>query len=307
MDFQDKVLKCIDCGLDFLFSAGEQLFFYDKQFLNEPKRCKNCKAKRAPALRKPSAVGGNVLHTKLQTQVTCAACGRQTTVPFRPTQGRPVLCRACFQKPKDANRGTSANRDEADIPRRHEVQFYSDDASFLDGLTSFIDDALQAGNPVIVAATSSHLDHLLQRLKTDCLNFASACEQGRYIPVDVVEMLSSFIVNGRLDYARSQKVVAELVAAALKTSTSDHPRVAACGEAAPALWAQGNADAALQLEHVWDDEAKTSNLDILCGYTLHNFQREPESHIYRQICAEHSVVLSHWNTYARPTGELGPA
>ncbi len=50
MEFQDKVLKCIDCGADFVFTAGEQLFFHDKQFKNEPKRCKACKAKRASSV-----------------------------------------------------------------------------------------------------------------------------------------------------------------------------------------------------------------------------------------------------------------
>ena len=47
MEFQDKTLKCVDCGADFIFTAGEQLFFHDKQFKNEPKRCKACKGKRA--------------------------------------------------------------------------------------------------------------------------------------------------------------------------------------------------------------------------------------------------------------------
>jgi len=50
MEYQDKVLKCIDCGTDFVFTAGEQLFFHDKQFKNEPKRCKNCKGKRVAVL-----------------------------------------------------------------------------------------------------------------------------------------------------------------------------------------------------------------------------------------------------------------
>ena len=45
MEFQDRMLKCVDCGTEFVFTAGEQLFFHDKQFRNEPKRCKNCKAK----------------------------------------------------------------------------------------------------------------------------------------------------------------------------------------------------------------------------------------------------------------------
>ena len=50
MEFQDRLLKCIDCGSEFLFTAGEQLFFHDKQFKNEPKRCKPCKTKRATAV-----------------------------------------------------------------------------------------------------------------------------------------------------------------------------------------------------------------------------------------------------------------
>ena len=47
MEFQDKSLRCVDCGSEFIWTAGEQLFFADKQFKNEPKRCKACKAKRA--------------------------------------------------------------------------------------------------------------------------------------------------------------------------------------------------------------------------------------------------------------------
>ena len=47
MEFHDKVLKCSECSAEFIFTAGEQMFFADKGFKNEPKRCKACKAKRA--------------------------------------------------------------------------------------------------------------------------------------------------------------------------------------------------------------------------------------------------------------------
>jgi CxxC-x17-CxxC domain-containing protein len=92
MEFQDKVLKCVDCGADFIFTAGEQLFFHDKQFKNEPKRCKNCKAKRASSL--GIAAPGN--YAKTETRTSCSQCGKETTVPFKPTQGRPVFCRECY-------------------------------------------------------------------------------------------------------------------------------------------------------------------------------------------------------------------
>jgi CxxC-x17-CxxC domain-containing protein len=97
MEFQDKVLKCIDCGEDFIFTAGEQLFFHDKQFKNEPKRCKTCKTKRVSVLG-AVPVGQNSGFAKVETRTTCSECGKETTVPFKPTQGRPVFCRECFQQ-----------------------------------------------------------------------------------------------------------------------------------------------------------------------------------------------------------------
>jgi len=87
-EFQDRILKCVDCSADFVFTAGEQHFFHDKNFKNEPKRCKACKTKR-----QGSSGSG---FAKTETTTECSQCGRETTVPFKPTQGRPVYCRECF-------------------------------------------------------------------------------------------------------------------------------------------------------------------------------------------------------------------
>src|ERR1700679_151602 len=98
MQFVDRLLKCSDCSNEFVFTAGEQIFFYDKQFKNDPKRCKLCKAKRAGLGRTVSAHGATPLpFSRTETRTSCSACGIETTVPFKPTQGRPVLCRSCFQ------------------------------------------------------------------------------------------------------------------------------------------------------------------------------------------------------------------
>ena len=32
--------------------------------------------------------------------VTCSDCGTQTQVPFKPSEGRPVYCKDCYQKHK---------------------------------------------------------------------------------------------------------------------------------------------------------------------------------------------------------------
>jgi CxxC-x17-CxxC domain-containing protein len=90
MEFADRILKCVDCGAEFVFTVGEQIFFHDKEFKNDPKHCKQCKAKRA--------TGG--ARVRPETRTICSQCGEATTVPFKPTQGRPVLCRSCFKQPK---------------------------------------------------------------------------------------------------------------------------------------------------------------------------------------------------------------
>ena len=94
MEFHDKVLKCSECGAEFVFTAGEQMFFADKGFKNEPKRCKNCKANRAQGSNGSSSTSVQ----RVETKTVCSQCGKETTVPFKPTQGRPVYCRECFQQ-----------------------------------------------------------------------------------------------------------------------------------------------------------------------------------------------------------------
>lgn len=86
--FTDRILKCVDCGVDFVFTAAEQSFFHEKDFKHDPKHCKICKAKRTSG-------NGRIL---TETRVNCDECGTETTVPFKPTRGKPVLCRSCFQK-----------------------------------------------------------------------------------------------------------------------------------------------------------------------------------------------------------------
>ncbi len=104
MEYHDKVLTCIDCQAEFIFTSGEQSFYAAKGFRNEPKRCKSCKAGRveAPPKRPSSTV------PRIETRTVCSQCGKETTVPFKPTQGRPVFCRECFLQRRDMGMAAGA-------------------------------------------------------------------------------------------------------------------------------------------------------------------------------------------------------
>jgi CxxC-x17-CxxC domain-containing protein len=100
---QDKTLTCRDCDKDFTFSASEQDFFAEKGFTNEPGRCPDCRAARKQ--QNPggggggySRGGGGGFQRREMHPATCAECGKETQVPFRPSGDRPVYCSDCFSR-----------------------------------------------------------------------------------------------------------------------------------------------------------------------------------------------------------------
>jgi CxxC-x17-CxxC domain-containing protein len=102
MSFVDKTLTCRDCGTAFIFTVGEQEFYAEKGFTNEPTRCAPCR--RANKARRQGGNGdfdgGRGFTPRQDRQMfaaTCSECGRETEVPFQPNPDRPVYCTSCFQ------------------------------------------------------------------------------------------------------------------------------------------------------------------------------------------------------------------
>lgn len=88
--FQGKTLICKDCGSEFIFTAGEQEFYAEKGFTNEPQRCKACRNARK------NARGESSNGTREMFDAVCAECGKPCKVPFQPREDRPVYCSDCF-------------------------------------------------------------------------------------------------------------------------------------------------------------------------------------------------------------------
>ena len=97
-----------------------------------------------------------------------------------------------------------------EITRRHQVFLYRDDASFLKSFSGFIKAALESGNAVVVVATDSHLFNLGQTLLAHGVNVATI-DEGRYIPLSVVQTLAAFMIDGLPDRDRFLRVAGDLV------------------------------------------------------------------------------------------------
>ena len=181
------------------------------------------------------------------------------------------------------------------VPRKarcHEVQLCADESSLLDGFARFASAALRAGSAAIGVTTIPHRDMLHQRLKADGLDIDLAIEQGRYLWLDVADVLAAILVEGWPDEARFWNVTTTFVAAAVSASTCTPPRVAGFGECAPRLCQDGNGAAAVQLEHLWDKLARKYDVNILCGYVLTEPLADEDQQLFERIRVEHSLVHS---------------
>lgn len=107
MAMQDKSLKCVDCGNDFVFTAGEQEFYAQKGFTNAPTRCPSCRAARKASRDGGGSYssGGGYGGQRQMYPAVCAQCGKQTEVPFQPRGDKPVYCSDCYKSQRPASSG----------------------------------------------------------------------------------------------------------------------------------------------------------------------------------------------------------
>ena len=105
--YTDKILTCRDCGGNFAFTAGEQEFFAQKGFVNEPGRCSQCRSQRRATgggggMRFEGGGYGNggdyERRPREMHETACSGCGGTARVPFVPRGDRPVYCSNCFER-----------------------------------------------------------------------------------------------------------------------------------------------------------------------------------------------------------------
>jgi CxxC-x17-CxxC domain-containing protein len=99
MSYADKTLTCRDCGQPFVFTAGEQEFYAQKGFTNEPTRCGDCRKNRKSQMNRGDGgyrSGGSHQTVRESFKTTCDGCGQEAVVPFVPRNNKPVYCETCY-------------------------------------------------------------------------------------------------------------------------------------------------------------------------------------------------------------------
>jgi signal transduction histidine kinase len=169
----------------------------------------------------------------------------------------------------------------------HFVQFYETDKFLLDSLSGFVGVGLAGGDACIVVATKEHREGLDERLEACGLDLSSARASGLYISQDAAETLSEFMFEGSPEPVRFREVVGSIIEQAAAVGR----RVRIFGEMVALLWVEGRSDAAIRLEALWNELAKTHPFLLFCAYSMKDLGGEAHAGPLGHVCAEHSRVI----------------
>lgn len=170
----------------------------------------------------------------------------------------------------------------------HAVQFYHDDAFLTAVVGEFARTGLAEEQAVVVIATEAHREAFAAYLEEQGIDVAAARRSKLLVEIDARETLASFMVDASPDESRFRRTIGALINRARGVSKG---RVRAYGEMVDLLWADGNADAAIRLEELWNDLATAHDFVLLCAYALGHFSESSDADAFRTVCKQHTQVI----------------
>jgi PAS domain S-box-containing protein len=174
--------------------------------------------------------------------------------------------------------------------KHHVVHLYENDSSLVDRTSLLLQDSLSAGRSVVIVATVAHREAFASDLRSHGLDLAAASASGRYLSLDAEETLSKFLANREFDSQRFTELVGGLLAKAAQASLSSDP-VVVFGEMVALLWSQGEHQAAIRLEELWNEIGTRHSFSLHCAYPMKSFDKPEHTGLFSRICAQHSSVI----------------
>ena len=167
---------------------------------------------------------------------------------------------------------------------RHAVQFYADDNSLFNTVATFLAEGLAAGQPAVVIATAAHSASIVDYLCNRLIDCDRAIKTGALVMLDARGTLDAFMVGGHPDADLFDAHVGGVIAKMLEGRNLTVVR--AYGEMVDVLWKDGQREAAIQLETLWNKLANRHNFALLCGYAMGNFYKQSQH--FDEVCAQHT-------------------
>jgi hypothetical protein len=156
-------------------------------------------------------------------------------------------------------------------PHVHAVQFYESPDALCRMVGSFIGEGLEQQAVAVLIATPDHTARIEACLRECDVDVDALKRAGALVVVDARETLTQFMIDGMPNPSAFRRTVGGLLME-LRRRSGNRP-IRAYGEMVDLLWKDGREVAAIRLETLWNQLAKTYDFGLLCGYSMGNFYK----------------------------------
>ena len=174
---------------------------------------------------------------------------------------------------------------------RHTVQFHANDSHYLDDLSQLVAATLRSGEQIAIVTSEANLVGVAQRLQARQMNVAMLAERGQYVTADSALALSQVMHDGKPD----KECLAEMIHGLeqLRLAAPNGPgRLTIVGDINVSLCRNGDFEAALEVERIWNELTRALPFFTVCSYPIDCFEHEEARNQLPNVCAEHSAVTS---------------
>jgi hypothetical protein len=172
---------------------------------------------------------------------------------------------------------------------QHAVQFHMNDRFFLDEVSRFVGSALRSGEPVVVIAGEATRDGLAHRLHAQELDLGRLASRGQFVAHDSAKALSRMMRGGHPDRDVLTEMVNDLERTRLASAHRPDCRLTIVGDLNVLLCRNGDVEAAIEVERIWDDLTSGLPFFTVCSYPVNCFERVG-AELFGRVCAAHSAV-----------------
>jgi MEDS: MEthanogen/methylotroph, DcmR Sensory domain len=169
----------------------------------------------------------------------------------------------------------------------HAVRFYEGEKSLAQITAKFLVEGLADHHPAIVVATPSMRAALIIELTAQSFDVVELQRSGELVLLDAKGLLSAFMIDGKPHPARFNDMMCEVIDQVCRGRSNCKVRI--FGQMVDLLWREGQQEAAIQLEMLWNQLARNQAFSLLCGYAMGNFYKDSP---FQEICGQHSHVVA---------------
>jgi len=169
----------------------------------------------------------------------------------------------------------------------HIAQTYQDESFLLEAVGHYVRAGLQRDEGVVLIMRKAHWAALVIRLEALGADLSAAVGCGQVTSYDADEMLAAVLKDDTPGHGAHRQMVGNVIAELRRRFS----RIRAFAEMADILWSENRRDAAVELEKLWGELARSGSFALLCGYRVDLMDCAVYRGAFEAVCNSHTHLI----------------